>query len=237
MTRFLTTAATLALLSISAATAGPVAEFETSYRAMYGTYRVALFKTNSGAQEDSREAITGLAQQLSVLAATYGANPPPQYEDDPMWAETIDGAMAHVSTAQAQIDANTLPEAHETLEGVRDLFGALHARNGIETYSYRMNAYHTEMEHLLAMDLTVLGPDEMAAVRDQAAVLAYLAEDVLAAPPAEAAGNADYDTLSAAFAASVEALVSATRSGDADLVRAAVGKVKVPYSKLFLKFG
>ncbi|SFJ80578.1 hypothetical protein [Celeribacter neptunius] len=236
MTRFWSSLAALTLLSSTAA-AGPVADFETTYRAMYGTYRVALFKTNSGAQDDAGKAIAGLGHQLTALAETYGATPPPQYEDDPMWAETIDGALALVGTAETQIAAKDLTHAHETLEGVRDLFGALHARNGIETFSDRMNAYHAEMEHLLAMDLATLTPEGIDAVLEKAAVLSYLAEDVLSHPPLEAAGNAEYDALSAAFGASVNTLLAACRAGDVDQIRAAAGKVKAPYSKLFLKFG
>ena len=75
------------------------------------------------------------------------------------------------------------PNSHATLEAVREAFGALHARNGIETFSDRMNAYHAQMEHILGLDLSALDAAGKQAMLEQAAVLAYLAQDVLAGPP------------------------------------------------------
>lgn len=226
-----------AVLAAGAASAGPVSDFEVAHREMYATYRAALFQTNGGKAAESAAAISELEAQLSALSATYGAAPPPQYADDPLWTETLDAAAALVGTAAGQIGAGHLAEAHETLEGVRDLFGDLHARNGVETFSDRMNAYHAEMEHVLAMDLAQVGPEQMGPVLERAAVLDYLARDVLGAPPEEAAGDPAYAALAEAFSASVDAFLEAARSGDPERVRAAAGGLKVPYSKLFLKFG
>lgn len=225
-----------ALASLSAA-AGPVSDFNTAYQQMYGAYRTALFKTNSGDAGGSAAAMGKFATQFDALAASYGDAPPPQYEDDPLWGETMAEAARLASEAQAQIDAGALPDAHETLEGVREVFSGLHIRNGVETFSDRMNAYHAEMEHLLGLDMAALDEGMMSEVHERAAVLAYLAEQVLAAPPAEAEGNADYAMLAAKFDASVKALMTAVRSGDPAAVKQAVSEVKKPYSMLFVKYG
>ncbi|MCB1332334.1 MAG: hypothetical protein KDK26_01450 [Roseivivax sp.] len=221
----------------SAAWAGPVAEFETAFRQTYGAYRVALFRTNAGQQADSVAALGQVQAGLTAMMARYRDAPPPHYADDPQWAETLDKVAALVAAAQGEVDAGQLPQAHETLEGVRDLIGDLHARNSVETFSDRMNAYHAEMEHVLALDLSGLDAAAMGDLRERAGVLGYLAQDVLGAPPPEAAGNAEYDGLAKAFAGSVEALRAAVRGDDAEQIKAAVGGLKVPYSKLFLKFG
>ncbi|MCV2869361.1 hypothetical protein OEW28_12070 [Defluviimonas sp. WL0002] len=134
-----------ALLATSSAHAGPVAEFEASFREMYGIYRIALFQTNAGEHAESFTAVTDLSDQLAALAEIWGEDPPPQYQDDHLWGATIDTARALVGTANDQVAAHELSEAHETLESLRDLFGELHARNGIETFSDRMNAYHAAM--------------------------------------------------------------------------------------------
>lgn len=237
MTYFRSGLAALTILAATSATAGPASEFEATFRQMYATYRVALFKTSAGQQAESASAVTGLAGKLAALTDTYGKAPPPQFAEDPAWDSTLTSAAELVTKANAQVTDNALAEAHETLEGVRDLFGDLHARNGVETFSDRMNAYHAAMEHLLDMDLSQPDAAQIGLVREQAAVLSYLADDVLTAPPPEAAGSAEYDTLATAFDASVKGLMAAARSGDASAVKAAVATLKAPYSKLFLKFG
>ena len=218
--------------------AGPVTDFEAAYGQMYAGYRSALFATNSGSAEKSAAALDGLRKDWDALVATYGQTRPPQYESDPRWSETIADVTGSIAKASEAVAKGDLPESHETLEAVREAFGALHARNGIETFSDRMNAYHAEMERIIGLDLSALDAAGKQTVLEHAAVLAYLAQDVLSAPPATAAtGNADYTSLSAAMQASVDALVTAARAGDDAAIKAAVGGLKVPYSKFFLKFG
>jgi hypothetical protein len=179
----------------------------------------------------------GLEKQWTALTATYGDAPPPQYEADAKWGDTIARVTGSIAKASEAVAKGNLPESHETLEGVREAFSALHARNGIETFSDRMNAYHAEMEKILGLDLAALDASGRQTVLEHAAVLAYLAQDVTSAPPASAEGNADYASLSAAMQASVDQLVTAARAGDEAAIKTAVDGLKVPYSKFFLKFG
>ncbi|CUH63326.1 hypothetical protein TG4357_00606 [Thalassovita gelatinovora] len=230
-------AGVFALATFGSATAGPVSDFEDVYRQMYGAYRIVLFKTNLGDVGASTEAMTSFTSQLDALSATYGAAPPPHYEDDPHWDDTMAEVTQLAAATKALIDAGELAEAHEVLEAVREAFSALHIRNGIQTFSDRMNAYHAEMEHLLALDMATLDAKMMTKVHERAAVMSYLAAEVIATPPADATGNDAYAKLVADFDISVSALLDAVRSGDPDAVKAAVGKVKKPYSLLFVKFG
>lgn len=229
--------AVLAVWMAGAALAGPVSEFETEFRAMYGDYRSALFMTNSGNVEKSAASLAGFEAGWSELKDAYGAVPPPHYADDPHWAEmlaTVDGLLAK---ADAQVAAGKLAEAHETLEAVRDVFSALHLRNGIQTFSDRMNAYHAEMEHVLAMDPAALTEADLPEITGRAAVLLYLAQDVMAFPPDGAEGNPEFGKLIKGFEASVAIFDAAARASDLAAVRAAMGGLKKPYSMLFLKFG
>jgi hypothetical protein len=237
MPRTLTRLSIAVLTCLTPAFAGPVTDFETAYGEMYAGYRSALFATNSGSAEKSAAALKGLETQWGTLAATYRDTPPPQYEADPQWAETIAAVSGSIAKASEAVAKGNLPESHETLEAVREAFNALHARNGVETFSDRMNAYHAEMERIIGLDLTVLDAPAKQTVLEHAAVLAYLAQDVLSAPPTNAEGNADYASLSAAMQASVDQLLTAARAGDDAAIKAAVGGLKVPYSKFFLKFG
>lgn len=228
----------LAFLACSVpAFAGPVTDFEAAYSKMYAGYRSALFTTNSGNADTSAAALDRLQTQWDALVSTYGQTPPPQYEADPQWPETIAEVSSRLARAAEAVGKGNLPERHETLEHVREAFSALHARNGIETFSDRMNAYHAEMEQILALDLATLDAAAKQTVLEHAAVLAYLAHDVLSAPTANAEGDADYATLSGAMQASVDQLLAAARAGDDAAIKAAAGGLKVPYSKFFLKFG
>lgn len=230
---FMQTSLALALVG-SAAVAGPVQDFETALRASYGDYRAALFATNSGDAGKSTKALDAFAASWAGLSATYGTTPPPQYDGDAGWAATLAAVQADIDAARADVAAGELPKAHEALEAVRFEVGGLHERNGIAGFSDRMNAYHAEMELVLALDLA---NTDAVTLAEHAGVMNYLAAEVVRLPAPEAAGNADYDKLQAGFVASVKAYDDAVRAGDAAAIKAAVAGLKVPYSKFFLFFG
>lgn len=223
------------MLSGAAAAAGSVASFEAALRAAYGDYRAALFQTNSGSQDGAVAAVEAFRKQWSALIA---ANPeaPPQYADDPDFAVSLASVASIADRAAAEVADGKLAAAHETLEPIRDELGALRSRNGVITFSDRMNAYHAWMERVLGDGYDGLSPAGMGKLREDAAVLAYLADDIVAHPPADAGGPA-YAKLLDGMTASVSALVAAVRSGDAEAARKALKGLKPPYSKLFLNFG
>jgi len=233
MVRFVRSAVIAASLMLAgAAHAGPVADFEAQMRSAYADYRGALFQTNAGKQDAAVKAIDSFKAKWGALPA----EPPPQYADDAAYAGTLAGVAALADEAASQAADGKLAEAHETLEGIRDAIGGLHERNGLVGFSDRMNAYHAWMEKILGGDYGGFDPAGLATLRDDAAVLAYLAADLAAHPPAESA-DPSYQGLLDAVTASVAALRTAAQSGDAGAAKQAVGGLKVPYSKLFLKFG
>jgi len=225
---------TLGVLT-QAVQAGPVADFEASLRQAYGEYRVALFATNSGDAEKSKAAIKGFEAKWTELAEA-NMTPPPQYADDPAYKATLEKVGEILGEAGAQAGEGQLTEAHETLEAIRDQIGSLHERNGIVGFSDRMNAYHARMEEILARDYGGFDEAGMGMLREDAAVLSYLAEQIADHPPAEASDPA-YGPLLAAMRDSATALEEAARDGNSDDAAKAVSGLKVPYSKLFLKFG
>ena len=159
-----------------------------------------------------------------------GGNAPPQYVDDPKFSGTLESVSKIATTAADEVAAGNLPKAHETLEGIREEIASLHDRNGIIGFSDRMNAYHAQMERVIGL----ADPDPVA-MREQAAVLEYLVDDIARHPPADA--DASFGELLKGVEGSVAKLRAASESGDAAAMKAAVGGLKGPYSKLFLKFG
>jgi hypothetical protein len=225
------------LTFVGSAHAGPVADFELELRQAYGHYRTALFTTNSGKPRESAEAVAGFASQWQVLSEKWGISPPPQYVDDAKWPETLAVVRETVAKAGAEVEAGQLPAAHATLEQVRDAIGELHERNGIELFSDRMNAYHAEMEKALGIDLDAADAAKLDHVHEVAAVLTYLAADMLQHPPADARGAPEFEALAKAVTASVVHYAEAARARNVEGIRAATGALKPAYARLFLKFG
>ncbi len=228
-------AAALTFVLIGSANAAPVADFETAMRGAYADYRGALFQTNANQPDTAVKAVDAFRQKWSALAAA-NTEAPPQYADDPAYADTLTKVGAIADKAAQEVAAGKLPEAHETLEAIRFEVGGLHERNGVVGFSDRMNAYHAKMEDVLGKDYSGFDAAGLGILREDAAVLAYLAADIKAHPPVEASDPA-YGKLLDGMTASVTALSDAARNGDAAAAKAALGNLKVPYSKLFLKFG
>jgi hypothetical protein len=213
--------------------AGPVNDFASAMRAAYADYRSALFLTNANKGEQAIAAIDGFAAKWSALTDDSG-EAPPHYSDDAEFRQTLEAVAETAAKARIEVEGGKLAEAHETLEGIREEIAELHERNNIIGFSDRMNAYHAMMERVLGTDYT--GADGMAALREDAAVLSYLADDIAAHPAPEASDPA-YAPLLDAVMTSVTALRAAARAGDAAAAKQAVNALKPAYSKFFLKFG
>lgn len=225
----------VALAASSSAFAGPVADFEAGFRDTYASYRMALFATNTGNADKSKHAIGEFDSRWDALVSENAKTPPPHYADDPAWGSTLTEVSDAIAKAGQLAEQGKLADAHEVLEHVRDAIGELHARNGIVLFSDRMNAYHATMETVIGLPVTDAAGKQK--LLEQSAVLAYLAEDMLKAPPVEARGNPEFDKLAEAVKASVAALQDAVRSGDEAAIKAALSGLKKPYSMLFVKFG
>lgn len=228
--------AAVAILAVAPALAGAFRDAEQQLRDAYGTYRLALFATNSGNAEAAAKAMAAFDVKWSALRDAWSASAPPQYEDDAGLVETLARVDAILDRAIGQAHSGELPGAHLTLEAIRDEVGDLHLRNGLYTFSDRMNAYHAKMEEMLERDYDAAGERALLALAADAAVLSALAED-LAAHPAPEAGQPEFEALLADLLASVKALREAVESGDVAAAKAATGKLKVPFSKLFVKYG
>ena len=207
-------------------------------QAAYVPYRAALFRTNSKAQAESEQAIAQARAQWQALSERHAARPPAPYDRDPGFAATLKQVDDVYAKAQAQIADRRLPDAHVTLEEARDLMADLRRRNGVIVFSDHMNAYHEEMEWVLNEGAGILAqPGGMLALAGRAGVLDYLGKRLRSEAPAALAGDAEFGRLVDAVQGSVAALRGAIARQDEAAVREALGKLKPPYSRLFLKFG
>ncbi|GAB2877302.1 hypothetical protein GCM10027046_01450 [Uliginosibacterium flavum] len=204
----------------------------------YAPYRVALFKTNSNSQAEAQQAITQAQQSWGQIATQFGAKPAAPYDRDTDFAKSLAEVSKVYAKAAEEIGKNQLTEAHETLEHARDVMSEMRHRNNVIVYSDHMNAYHAQME-LVLIDgpKTLAGPNGIQELTAQTGALEFLAARLKSEAPADYAKNDEFNTMLAAVQKSVADLKAALFTNDATKVKDALGKVKVPYSKMFIKFG
>jgi hypothetical protein len=225
------------VLTASATLAGQSSEFEEQLQAAYAPYRNILFQTNKKDKVASEQALKKFSSDWAALTVRWGKEPPPQYVDDSRFASTLAEVTSVTDNARGAISKGDLADAHEILERIRDLLGDLRSRNGIVTFSDRMNAYHEAMEHILTKPYSGYDAKGLGDLREDASVLAYLFRQLETHPPAYITGSAEFSHAMGSVKTSVEDLLSAARTANPDAARQAVQKLKQPYSVLFLKFG
>ncbi len=212
--------------------------FTDAMVAAYGPYREALFRTNGQSQLESAQAIARAQQAWAEVLARFGQRAPAPYDRDPAFADSLGRVKAVYDTAAKEIAAGQLAQAHETLEAARDIQAELRQRNGVVVFSDHMNAYHLEMERALIDGPKWLQQDgHTLRLVAQAGVLAYLVARLREQAPASLKADADFERALGAVEASVNQLREAAQSQDLARTKAALGQVKAPYSRLFLRFG
>jgi hypothetical protein len=207
-------------------------------QAAYVPYRTALFRTNSNAQAASEQAMAGTRQAWQNIVERFAAKPPPPYDRDAGFAVTLAQVGAVYAQADEQVRGQQLTQAHATLEKARELMADLRRRNGVVTYSDHMNAYHAEMERLLG-DAPALWAAPQAALQlmAHAGALDYLARRLRSEAPSELARDPEFMPLLQGLEASVAALRDAALGQDPAAMRKVADMLKMPYSKMFLRFG
>jgi hypothetical protein len=221
----------------SAASAGPVADYNNAMLATYAEYRNALFQSNTKNREASEKTLAGFEAKWSALVSKYKSAPPPHFADDAKWAESLDAVTAVIVRAKGEVAKGDLPATHESLEKVRDVLSDLRARNGVVVYSDRVNAFHHTMEEVLSKPYGGLAGAGLTELVEDTAVLAYLASDMKKTAPAAATASAEFAPALGTVLDSVRELQVAARAGDVEKIKAARAKIKPAFGKLFLKFG
>lgn len=204
----------------------------------YVPYRVALFKTSNNLLEDSRKAIAQARKEWNDIAVRYKSSRPSPYDLDTAFLETMTEVADIYAKAAAQIEKNQLAEAHGTLEMVREETAALRHRNQVIVFSDHMNAYHAQMELVLNDGMKILAePNGLSRLTAQVGVLEYLAASLNTEAPADYSANDEFIGMYKAVEKSVADLSEALVSQNTEKIKTAIDKTKVPYSKMFVKFG
>lgn len=226
------------LLAASVSLAQAADPLTDAIQAAYAPYREALFKTNSQSPSEAAQAMARARQAWSGIIQDYGMKAPAPYDRDPAVAGSLNDVAQVYEKAGAQIDRNDLAAAHETLEHAREIIAALRHRNQVVTFSDHMNAYHARMEVVLEHGAEMLkGAEGITALAFEAGSLDYLAARLASEAPADLAKSEDFRSLIKGVESSVADLKAALLARNPQAAQAALGKLKAPYSRLFLKFG
>ena len=163
---------------------------------------------------------------------------PVPYDRDSGFAASLAEVGAVYAKAAAEIERNGLVAAHDTLEQVREVMAGLRQRNQVIVYSDQMNAYHAQMEHVLLDGGKMLAePNGLLQLIAQVGALDYLAGRLKSKAPADYRQSEEFSVLYQAVEKSVADLKAALFAQDVGRVKEAMGKIKGPYSKMFIKFG
>jgi len=225
----------LFVVSFSVWSADPVTD---AMQIAYAPYRVALFRTNSNAQAESQQAIEQAQQSWTKLIEQYSSKPPAPYDRDTAFVTSLSEVLKVYDLSARQVSANQLTAAHETLEKARDIMADMRRRNQVVIFSDHMNAYHSEMENVLINAPSILlQQNGMQQLTAMVGALNYLAKKLISEAPANYATNEEFVESAKAVNKSVSELQDALFLQDAQAIKIKLSKVKVPYSKFFLKFG
>jgi hypothetical protein len=204
----------------------------------YAPYRAALFRTNGQSQPEAEQAIVQARRSWQSLTQTFGQSAPSPYDRDTRLPSTLAKVAAVYEKAEGEIRSGQLERAHETLEAARELMSELRQRNGVVSFSDHMNAYHAQMELLLNDGPALAGQSAgLLKLLGQAGALEYLARRLRSESPAALRADAEFERSLTAVEQSVGALMQALLAQDGTQAREALGRLKKPYSQLFLKFG
>jgi hypothetical protein len=231
----------MALLAFSALAAHSTFAADTvtdAIQSAYVPYRIALFKTNSNSHAEAREAMIQAQQAWGQFVVKFGSSPPAPYDRDSAFGTSVADVSKVYAKASEQVAANQLGAAHETLESARDILAELRRRNQIVVYSDHMNAFHSEMEHMLTEGPKILSQQSgMQQLTASVGVLTYLGKKLGTEAPAIYSSNAEFKDSLGAVEKSVADLRAALFAQNAEAVKDAMKKLKMPYGKMFLKFG
>jgi cystathionine beta-lyase/cystathionine gamma-synthase len=228
----------LLVLSLLVSSAFAMDPFTDAVQTAYVPYRSALFMTNTKSKTESKQAISKAQEAWSSIASQYGSKPPVPYDRDPGFSAALTEVGKIYIQAAREIDQDQLTQAHETLEKVRDVLAELRQRNQVIVFSDHMNAYHTAVEEVLLKGKQVLTEKQgMLKITIQAGVLEYLSRRLVMEAPAQYKTNEEFLRLTKSIEKSIDELKNALFAQDSKAVIEAMGHLKSPYAKLFLKFG
>jgi hypothetical protein len=180
------------------ATAAFLGAFLEASAEAYAPYRGAMSYLHTGNAGLAALALDAMAARWAALSDRFRNQPPAPFAADPAWRASLDAITGRIETARAQLEAGDAAGAAAALVPIRAALGNLRRRNGIVTFSDRIDAFSAAMATMWVYrreppDLA--DPQTIAAIFDQARALLLALSDVAAEAPKEIAANPQFQRL------------------------------------------
>jgi hypothetical protein len=222
------------------ATAESPAEFLEASAKAYAPYRSAMSYLKTGNPGLAALALDATAARWATLCDRFRDRPPGAFAKDPDWQASLDGITGRIADARAKLEAGDAKGARTALAPVRADLGDLRRRNGIETFSDRIDAFSAAMDAIWVHrrnppDMT--DPEALAALAEQAAALRRALEHVAAEPPEKTAADLQFQRLVAGALGSIATIDRAIEAGNSALLISALREIHSSEQLLWMNFG
>ncbi len=229
-----------ALLWPTAARADATAEFLKASAEAYAPYRGAIAYLHTGNAGLAALALDAMAARWAALCDRFRDRPPAAFAEDPAWRASLDAITGRIETARARLEAGDAAGAATALAPIRAALGGLRRRNGIVTFSDRIDAFSAAVETIWVYrrdppDLA--DPEAMAALAEQARTLRRALEAVAAGRPEKIAGDPQFQRLIEGSFKSVATIERAIEARDQALLISALRELRSTEQLLWLYFG
>jgi hypothetical protein len=240
LARLSTACLLLALLWPALARADETADFLKASAEAYRPYRGAVVYLHTGNAGIAALALEEMAERWARVCGRYRARPPPAFAADPSWRASLDEVSRRIEEARARIEAGDAAGAGAILGPIRTVLGDLRRRNGVVTFSDRIDAFSAALESLWVHrddppDLSDAGV--VARLAAQARALREALETVHKDVPAALAGDPQLHRLLEGSRTAAGRLEQAIDGGDRELFIGTLRELRSFEQILWLNFG
>jgi hypothetical protein len=185
-------------------------------------------------------ALDATAARWAALCDRFRDRPPGAFATDPDWQASLDGITGRIETARAKLEAGDTKGAKTALAPVRADLGNLRRRNGIETFSDRIDAFSAAMDAIWVHRRNppdMADPEALTALAEQAAALRRALEHVATDPPEKTAADLQFQRLVAGALDSIATIDRAIEAGNSALLISALREIHSSEQLLWMNFG
>jgi hypothetical protein len=229
-----------ALLWPTATRADATAAFLEASAQAYAPYRGALSYLHTGNAGLAALALDAMAARWAALCDRFRDQPPAAFAEDPAWQASLDAITGRIETARAQLESGDTAGATAALAPIRAALGGLRRRNGIVTFTDRIDAFSAAMATIWVhrrKPPDMADPQTTAALAEQARALLLALLDVATEAPEKIAGDPQFQRLIEGSFKSVATIERAIEARDQALLISALREIRSSEQLLWMNFG
>ncbi len=230
----------VALLWPAAARADATAAFLEASAEAYAPYRGAMSYLHTGNAGLAALALDAMATRWAALSDRFRDQPPAAFAEDPAWRTSLDAITSRIETARTRLEAGDAQGAAAALAPIRAALGDLRRRNGIATFSDRIDGFSAAMDAIWVHRRNppdMADPQALAALAEQARTLRRALEAVAAGPPEKIAGDPQFQRLIEGSFTSVATIERAIETRDQGFLIGALRELRSFEQLLWMNFG